>query len=85
MFPIYTEATDRLIGPRFGLPATTLGWFAGDVLLLVLAIWDRRPERRFGPFAVAFTAMIAYHALVFVAARFRIPGWAAFTDWFAHI
>jgi len=48
----------------------------------VLAIWDWRSERRFGPFAVVFAVMLAYHALVFVAPA--IPGWAAFASWFAH-
>ena len=84
LFPIYTEGTDRLIVPHYGLLGSIWGWLAGDLVLAALAIWDWRCGRRFGPFTVALAAMLVFHALVF-ASPFGIPGWAAFSDWFAHL
>ena len=84
LFPIYSASTDRIIGRGFpdNLFAVFSAWFAGDLILLTLAIWDWRSERRLGPFAVAFVVMVGYHALIFVAPS--IPGWPAFANWFAH-
>jgi hypothetical protein len=84
LFPIYSPSTDRLIGRGFpgNQLAAECAWFAGDLILLSLAIWDWRSNRRFGPFAVAFTTMVLYHSAYFVAPS--IPGWAAFANWFAH-
>jgi hypothetical protein len=84
LLPLYAEGTDRLIAPRYGLLATSWGWFAGDLVLLALAIWDWRSGRRFGPFTVALAVMIVYHALLF-ATPLGLPGWAAFTDWFVSL
>jgi hypothetical protein len=84
LFPIYTASSDRIFVRGFpGHPLTALwGWLAGDLILLTLAIWDWRSDRRFGPFAVALTTMVVYQGLVFAAPS--IPGWAAFANWFAN-
>ena len=42
LFPIYSASTDRLIGRGFpdNQLAAVCAWFAGDLILLTLAIWD---------------------------------------------
>jgi hypothetical protein len=84
LFPIYSASTDRIIARGFPHQPQffSWAWYAGDLILLALTIWDWRSDRRFGPFGVAFTTMVAYHALIFLAPS--IPGWAAFANWFAH-
>jgi hypothetical protein len=84
LFPIYSAGTDRIIARGFPDQPLffTWAWFAGDLILLALTIWDWRSNRRFGPFGVAFVTMVLYHASIFVAPS--IPWWVAFANWFAH-
>jgi hypothetical protein len=87
VFPIYTAGTDRIAAQVFPdadpLLVTPVAWALGDLLLLALAIWDWRSRRRISAFAVAFAALLTYQSLSFVAPV--IPGWVAFTEWFASL
>jgi hypothetical protein len=87
VFPIYTAGTDRIAGQVFPdanpLLVTPVAWAVGDVLLLALVIWDWQSRRRIGAFAVALALLLSYQSLMFVAPM--IPGWVAFTEWFAGL
>ena len=86
LFPIYSAGTDRAIVRMFSSTSpfdAAWAWFAGDLLLLMLAVWDWRSSRRMGTFAVAFVAMAVYHALIFATPA--IPGAASFAEWVASL
>lgn len=73
LFPLFTPVTDRLIGahlqsliawvPRIeGNPILPAAGFAlADAILLALAVWDWRANRRLGVFPVALGVLLAYH------------------------
>ena len=86
VFPIYPAATDRLVGRLIGAPDDVFrlpqlaAWFTGDALLLALALWDYRWNRRLGVFALVFAIMASYQAAIFIIAE--RPFWKTFADWF---
>jgi hypothetical protein len=94
-FPLFTPVTDRLIFNYFpslvrfapvldGVPMTpVLGFLLGDALLLVLAIWDWRANRRKDVFPIALGLMVLYH--VSVLTLYRTSAWKAFGEWFVKL
>jgi hypothetical protein len=95
VFPLFTPITDRLIGahwpalaafaPRIGgspiLPV--FGFALADLILLALAAWDWRANRRADVFAPALAALGLYH--VSVLTLYRVPAWHAFCAWFLSL
>jgi hypothetical protein len=92
VFPLVTPVTDRLIGahlprlvsvvPRIeGTPILpTIGFAATDLLLIALAWWDWRANRRLDVFPVALGVLLLYH--VGTLTLHRVPLWNAFCVWF---
>jgi len=92
VFPLVTPVTDRLIGahlplfvgmvPRIeGTPILpTIGFAAADLLLMALAWWDWRRNRRLDVFPVALGVLLVYH--VGTLTLHRVPIWNAFCTWF---
>lgn len=92
VFPLVTPVTDRLIGahlprlvgvvPRIeGTPILpTIGFAATDLLLIALAWWDWRTNRRLDVFPVALGVLLLYHAGTLTL--HRVPLWHAFCAWF---
>jgi hypothetical protein len=92
VFPLVTPVSDRLIGaylpslvgivPRIDgnpiLPA--LGFAVADLVLLALASWDYRANRRLDVFPVALGVLLAYH--VGTLTLHRVPLWNSFCAWF---
>jgi hypothetical protein len=92
VFPIVTPVTDRLIGahlqpliafvPRIDgspiLPAA--GFVLADLVLVALAAWDWRANRRLGVFPVALAALLVYH--VGALTLHRVALWNGFCVWF---
>jgi hypothetical protein len=92
VFPLVTPVTDRLIGahlpplvrlvPRIeGNPILpTIGFATADLLLLALAWWDWRANRRLDVFPVALGVLLVYH--IGTLTLHRVPLWNAFCGWF---
>jgi len=92
VFPLVTPVTDRLIGahlrslvplvPRIdGNPILpTVGFALADLVLLALAVWDFRANRRLNVFPVALGVLLVYHVATLTFHRL-IP-WNAFCVWF---
>jgi hypothetical protein len=92
VFPLVTPVTDRLVGahlrslvpllPRIeGNPILpTVGFAAADLVLLALAWWDWRVNRRRDVFLVALGVLLVYHVGTLTLHR-AIP-WNAFCVWF---
>lgn len=92
VFPIVTPVTDRLIGrhwpsligvlPRIeGNPILPAAGFAlADLILVTLALWDWRRNRRLDVFPFALAALLVYHAATLTL--HRVPAWNAFCVWF---
>ena len=92
VFPLVTPVTDRLIGahltPLIGivpriegnpiLPAA--GFAAADLLLLALAAWDWRANRRLDVFPVALGVLLVYH--LGTLTLHRVPLWNTLCVWF---
>ena len=92
VFPLVTPVTDRLIGAHFRpviglvpqidgspiLPAA--GFLLADIVLVLLAAWDFRANRRVGVFPVALGALLVYH--VGALTLHRAAFWNAFCVWF---
>jgi len=95
VFPLFTPITDRLIGahmpslvalvPRIaGSPVVPVaGFVLADAILLVLALWDWRANRRTDVFATALGVLLLYHASVLTL--YRVPAWDAFCGWFLSL
>lgn len=95
VFPLFTPVTDRLIGghlqslialmPRIeGNPIPPAAGFAlADVLLIALALWDWRANRRVSVFPVALAVLLVYH--VGVLTLHRVPLWNSFCVWFLSL
>lgn len=95
LFPLVTPVTDRLIGahltplaalvPRVdGSPILpVLGFAAADLVLLALAWWDLRANRRRDVFPAALAVLLAYHAGTLTL--HRVPAWNAFCVWFLSL
>lgn len=92
IFPFFTPVSDRLIGrlapslvplvPRIeGSPILPFaGFVLADVLLVALAVWDWRANRRRDVFPLALGILVLYHVSVFTL--YRQPVWRAFGEWF---
>jgi hypothetical protein len=92
VFPLFTPVTDRLLGahlpaviglvPRIeGNPVLPIVGFAvADLILLALAWWDWRANRRFDVFPAALGVLLIYH--VGTLTLHRVPPWNAFCEWF---
>jgi uncharacterized membrane protein len=95
VFPLFTPVTDRLIGahlptlvgfvPRIdGSPILPVaGFVLADLILVALAIWDWRANKRAAVFPVALGALMIYH--VSVLTLHRVPAWHAFCAWFLSL
>jgi hypothetical protein len=95
VFPLFTPATDRLIGahapslaalvPRIdGNPILPVaGFVLADLMLVGLALWDWRANKRADVFPIALLAMLVYHASVLTL--HRVPAWHAFCAWFLSL
>ena len=85
VFPLFTPVTDRLIGAHFqsliawlpridGNPILpTVGFALADLIVVALALWDWRANRRIGVFPVALAVLLVYH--VGVLTLHRVPLW----------
>ncbi|HUO66259.1 MAG TPA: hypothetical protein VMV37_01925, partial [Gammaproteobacteria bacterium] len=94
-FPLFTPITDRLIGghwpalaalaPRIdGSPILPVFGFAlADLILLGLAAWDWRANRRVDVFASALAVLALYHLSALTL--YRVPAWGAFCSWFLSL
>jgi hypothetical protein len=92
VLPLFTPVTDRLIGahlpPLIGLlpriegnPILPAAGFAlADLIVLGLAWWDWRANRRLAVFPVALGVLLAYH--VGTLTLHRVPAWNALCVWF---
>jgi FtsH-binding integral membrane protein len=92
VFPLFTPITDRLIGAYWPSLATlapridhspilpVFGFAFADLILLGLAVWDWRANRRADVFAPALGALTLYH--VSALTLYRVPAWSAFCGWF---
>ena len=91
-FPLFTPITDRLIAAHWpSLVALApqidgvrivpvFGFVLADLLLLGLAVWDWRANRRADVFVQALVVLALYH--VSVLTLYRMPAWHAFCAWF---
>lgn len=95
LFPFFTPVTDRLIA-RFapslipmvpaigGSPVVgVVGFLLADAMLVGLAIWDWRVNRRTDVFPVALLVLALFHASVMTFHRLEL--WAAFGNWFVGL
>jgi hypothetical protein len=95
VFPLVTPVTDRLIGaylrpvvsvvPRIdGNPILPAAGFAlADLVLLALAWWDFKANRRLNVFPVALGVLLVYHVGTLTLHR-SLP-WNAFCVWFLSL
>jgi hypothetical protein len=95
VFPMFTPVTDRLIAvhapsllgmlPRIeGSPVLPIvGFAAADLILLALAWWDWRTNRRLDVFLVALGVLLVYH--VGTLTLHLVPAWHAFSVWFVGL
>jgi hypothetical protein len=92
VLPLVTPVTDRLIGahlrplinflPRIqGNPILPTGGFLlADLVVLALALWDWRANRRASVFPVALALLLTYH--VGTLTLHQVPWWNSFCVWF---
>ncbi len=95
VFPLFTPVTDRLIGahapslvalvPRIdGSPVVPVaGFMLADLILVALALWDWRANKRTDVFPIALGALLVYHVSVLTLQR--VPAWHAFCAWFLSL
>jgi len=95
VFPLFTPVTDRLIGahlpsvvglvPRIeGTPVLPVVGFAlADAILIALALWDWRFNRRIVAFPIALGLLLLYHASVLTFYDFG--PWRSFCSWFMNL
>jgi hypothetical protein len=95
IFPLFTPVTDRLIGrhlpslvplvPRIdGSPILPVaGFLLADLLLIGLAVWDWRTNKRADVFPVALVVLLLYHVSVLTV--YRVGAWQAFGAWFVGL
>ena len=95
LLPFFTPVTDRL-SARYApslfsvVPAVNgapfihaVGFGLADVMLVALAIWDWRANRRADAFLVALGVLVMYHVSVMTFSR--LPFWLAFGTWFQSL
>jgi len=95
LFPLFTPVTDRLIAFHFsGLRALMptvdggpvvpfAGFMLADVMVIALAIWDWRRNRRLDVFPVVLGLLVVYH--VSVMTLHLLPAWNTFGVWFLSL
>jgi hypothetical protein len=95
LLPFLTPVTDRLIG-RFapsivsmvptigGAPVLgVVGFLIADAMLVALAIWDWRVNRRTDVFPIALAVLAGFH--ISVMTFYDLPFWIAFGNWFVGL
>jgi uncharacterized membrane protein len=95
IFPLFTPVTDRLIG-RFAPSIVSMvpqidgsrvlpfaGFLLADAILIGLAVWDWRVNRRRDVFPVALVVLVLYQ--VSVMTFHQAAFWNAFALWFARL
>jgi hypothetical protein len=94
VFPLFTPVTDRLIAAHAPALAALLphmdgapvlpvaGFVLADVILIALAVWDWRANRR-REFLVALGVLAVYHVTTLTLQR--VPLWNAFGAWFLSL
>ena len=87
--------TDRLLGahlpamvglvPRIeGNPVLpVVGFAAADLIVLTLAWWDWRANRRLDVFPMALGVLLLYH--IGTLTLHRVPLWNTFGEWFLRL
>jgi hypothetical protein len=95
LFPLFTPVTDRLIafhaqGVRALMPTVDggpvvpfAGFLLADAMVIALAIWDWRRNRRLDVFPVVLGLLLVYH--VSVMTLHLVPAWHAFAVWFLSL
>lgn len=92
LLPAITPVTDRLIykyfpsliqyAPRMedGMPMVPgLGFFLGDIILILLSIWDWKANKRWSVFPVVLVLLLIYH--ISVLTFYKYPFWQKIGDW----
>ncbi len=75
-FPFVGQFMPNVDGPVMQVVGLTLG----DILLVLLSIWDWRSHRRFDVFPIALAIHLVYHYAVLNFYKFEF--WRIFSDWF---
>lgn len=95
LFPIFTPLTDRLIYNNAesilniiptlnGIPMVwVVGFILADILLLGLAIWDWRFQKRINVFPITLGLVLIYHFSVLWFHKFYF--WRLFGDWIMRL
>jgi hypothetical protein len=95
VFPLFTPVTDRLIGahvPSLAAFVPTIdrspilpvaGFVLADLILVALALWDWRANKRTDVFPIALGVLLVYHASTLTL--YRVPAWHAFCVWFLNL
>lgn len=95
IFPLFTAIFDRIIYNYFGdtlhffpkigteTVVQPFGLLLGDVLLLILSVWDWRSHKRFDVFPLALLIHLGYHFSVMNFYKFSF--WQEFSLWFYRI
>ena len=95
VFPMITPVTDRLIymhlKPLVGFAPVidgvtmvpVLGFILADIIVLILAIWDWRANKKLNVFPVVLVLLILYHASVLTF--HKISWWRSFGEWFIDL
>jgi hypothetical protein len=95
LFPFFTPVTDRLIAgfvpsliplvPAIGGSPVlgVVGFLLADAMLVGLAAWDWRVNRRTDVFPVALVVLVLFHVSVMTFHRLTL--WAAFGNWFVGL
>jgi hypothetical protein len=83
-FRVTTQADDGMVPRIEGNPILPVaGFVLADLLLLALALWDWRANRRFIVFPVALGVLLVYHTSVLTL--YRVPLWNSLCVWFLSL
>lgn len=94
IFPMFTAIIDRIITNYFpsvlahlpsvdGPVVQVVGLVLGDILLLMLCVWDWRSHRRWNVFPVALGIHLFYHFAVMNFHQYKF--WRLFSVWFFEL
>jgi len=94
VFAMFTAVIDRIIFsyfptlfpyfPNVGGPVLqVVGLTLGDILLLVLCIWDWRSHKRLNVFPIALLIHLFYHFSVLNFYKYDF--WKSFCNWFFYL